>query len=329
MPRIIRFHELGGPEVLRTEEIDIPAPGPGSVRVRVKAIGLNRADVMFRRGLYIEEAHLPSRLGYEAAGTIDAVGGGVSEFTVGDEVSLIPQTNLAQNGTYGEVLVAPVRFVAPKPPSLSFAQAAAVWMQYLTAYGGLIAVGGVKAKDFIVITAATSSVGLAAIQIARCVGALPIATTRTQEQKRAILALGAEHVIATDEESLADRLDEITGGEGIQTVFDAVGGMQVMDFARAMAPRGIIVAHGMLSPDPTPFPLKIAISKSLTMRGYVFTEIVTNTSLLTAAKHFILEGLKAGHLRPLISKTFGFDEIVEAHRYLESDQQIGKIVVTL
>ena len=329
MPRIVRFHELGGPEVLRTEEIDIPTAGPGLVRIRVKAIGLNRADVMFRRGQYIEKAVLPSRLGYEAAGVIDAVGEGVSEFRVGDDVSVIPQMNLGRNGTYAEMIVVPIRFVTRKPESLSFVEAAAMWMQYLTAYGGLIAVGGVKANDFVVITAASSSVGLAAIQIAGVVGAVSIATTQTQEKKQAIEVLGAQHAIATDEESLADRLDEITGGKGISVIFDAVGGPQVMDFANAMSPGGIIVAHGMLSPDPTPFPLRIAISKSLTMRGYVFTEIVTNLPLLADAKHFILEELETGRLKPLISKTFGFDEISEAHRYLESNQQIGKIVVTV
>jgi NADPH:quinone reductase-like Zn-dependent oxidoreductase len=329
MPRIIRFHELGGPEVLRTEEIDIPTAGPGWVRILVKAIGLNRADAMFRRGQYIEEAVLPSRLGYEAAGVVDAVGEGVSEFRVGDEVSVIPQMNLGHNGTYGEMIVVPIRYVVPKPVSLSFVEAAAAWMQYLTAYGGLIAVGGLKANDFVVITAASSSVGLAAIQIAGCVGAVSIATTQTRHKKRAIEVLGAQHTIATDEESLTDRLDEITRGKGISVIFDAVGGAQVIDFAKAMSPGGIIVAHGMLSPDPTPFPLRIAISKSLTMRGYVFTEIVTNPPLLADAKHFILEGLEAGRLKPLISKTFGFDDIIEAHCYLESNQQIGKIVVTL
>jgi NADPH:quinone reductase-like Zn-dependent oxidoreductase len=284
---------------------------------------------MFRRGQYIEEAVLPSRLGYEAAGVIDAVGEGVSEFGAGDEVSVIPQTNLGQNGTYGEMIVVPVLSVVRKPMSLSFVEAAGAWMQYLTAYGGLIAVGGVKAHDFVVITAASSSVGLAAIQIARYVGAIPIATTQTQEKKRAIEALGAHYAIATDEESLAGRLGEIAGGQGIPVIFDAVGGPQVVDFANAMSPGGIIVAHGTLSPDLTPFPLKIAISKSLTMRGYVFTEIVTNPAVLAGAKRFIFEGLEAGHLKPLISKTFGFDEINEAHRFLESNRQIGKIIVTV
>jgi NADPH:quinone reductase-like Zn-dependent oxidoreductase len=329
MSRIIRFYKLGGPEVLQIEDIDTPLPRPGQVCIRVKAIGLNRADVMFRQGHYIEEAILPSRLGYEASGVIDAVGKGISEFKVGDEVSVIPQMDLGQNGTYGEIIVAPERLVVRKPASISFTEAAAVWMQYITAYGGLIMVGQLKPRDFIVITAASSSVGLAAIQIADFVGAVPIATTLNTNQKRAVEAAGVRHVIATEEESFVSRLHEIAGGKGIRVIFDAVGGPHVVQLADAMSPGGILVAHGMLSPDPTPFPLKTAISKSLTMRGYVFTEVVTSPEHLAGAKRFILDGLESGYLKPLIAKTFPFDEVQEAHRYLESNRQIGKVVVTV
>ncbi|MEG2976287.1 MAG: zinc-dependent alcohol dehydrogenase family protein [Comamonas sp.] len=330
MARIVRFHTLGGPEVLQFhEEPDSAALGADEVRIRVKAIGLNRADAMFRRGSYIEKAQLPSRLGYEAAGLIEAVGAGVTGLKVGDAVSVIPTMDLGRYGTYGETAVVPARFVALKPESLSFAQAASAWMQYITAYGGLIAAGGLRAGEHVLITAASSSVGLAAIQIALSVGAIPIATTLDMAKKDAVLALGAAHVIATRDEDLGEALHRIVGPDGLQRAFDAVGGPQVETIAAAMAPGGIIVSHGMLDPAATPFPLRLALRKSLTMRGYVFTEIVGNADKLEAAKRFILQGLSSGSLRPVVDKIFAFDDLVEAHRYLESNQQIGKIVVSV
>lgn len=330
MARIVRFHTLGGPEVLQFhEEPDSAALGADEVRIRVKAIGLNRADAMFRRGSYIEKAQLPSRLGYEAAGLIEAVGAGVTGLKVGDAVSVIPTTDLGRYGTYGETAVVPARFVVLNPESLSFEQAASAWMQYITAYGGLIAAGGLRAGEHVLITAASSSVGLAAIQIALNVGAIPVATTLDMAKKDAVLALGAAHVIATRDEDLGEALHRIVGTDGLQRAFDAVGGPQVETIAAAMAPGGVIVSHGMLDPAATPFPLRLALRKSLTMRGYVFTEIVGNADKLEVAKRFILQGLSSGALRPVVDKIFAFDDLVEAHRYLESNQQIGKIVVSV
>lgn len=237
--------------------------------------------------------------------------------------------DLGRNGTYGEVIVVPVQFVALKPGNLSFVETAAAWMQYLTAYGALITLGQLSADDFVVITAAGSSVGLAAIQIANHVGAIPIATIRKPEDKKALEVCGARYVIATDVEPLGSRLKEIAAGKGIRVIFDAVGGHHVTDMADAMSPGGVLIAHGMLSSDPTPFPLNMAIAKSLTMRGYVFTEVMNDPECLENAKRFILDGLVTGHFKPLIDKTFAFEDVREAHRYFESNRRLGKIVLTI
>ncbi len=139
---VVRFHAVGGPEVLKLEEIDVPPPGPGEVQIRVHALGLNRAEAMFRSGQYLEEPKLPARLGYEAAGAVAAIGPGVQGFQVGDAVSTIPSFSLNAYGLYGELANAPVHAVVHHPASLSWEEAAAVWMQYLTAYGALIDIGG-------------------------------------------------------------------------------------------------------------------------------------------------------------------------------------------
>jgi NADPH:quinone reductase-like Zn-dependent oxidoreductase len=327
--RVVRFHKIGGPEVLQIEELDIPAPGPGEVQIKVKALGLNRAEAMFRSGQYLEDPKLPARLGYEAAGTIESIGSGVQGLAVGDAVSTAPAFSMNQYGMYGELVNAPATAVMKHPASLSWEQAAAVWMQYLTAYGALIDIGELKSGDTLLIPAASSSVGLAAIQIANMVGAVPVALTRTSQKRDAILQQGARHVIATEEQDLVAEVMKLTGGRGARMAFDPVGGPTITKLAAAMSQRGIIFEYGALSAEPTPLPLMELLSKWLTIRGYVMFEISGDPARLRRAEKFVVDGLASGKLQPLIAKTFSLDQIVEAHRYLESNQQIGKIIVTV
>ena len=329
MARVVRFHEYGGPEVLKIEDVDLPTPGRDEVQIRVKALGLNRAEAMMRTGLYLETPSFPSGLGFEAAGTVDALGEGVEGLAPGDAVSVIPPLSMVQWPAYGELATFPSAHVVKHPPALGWEAAAAVWMQYLTAYGALIDIGGIGKGSLLVITAASSSVGLAAIQIANSVGATPIAVTRSSTKKQALLDAGAAHVIASEEEDLESRLKEIAGAEGVPLVFDPIGGPIFEPLAAAMARGGILLQYGALSPEPTPFPLFTVLSKSLTLRGYLVHEITGDPMRLRAAKAFVLDGLRSGALRPIIARTFPFEQIVEAHRFLESNEQFGKVVVTL
>ena len=200
--RVVRFHKLGGPEVLQIDELPLTEPGGGEVRLKVKAIGLNRAEVMFRMGQYLEPPRFPAKNGYEASGVVDAVGPDVENSWLGRKVSTIPAFSLNQYGVYGDIAIVPVHAIAPYPEKLTPVEATSIWMQYLTAYGALILHGRIKHGDFAVLTAASSSVGLAAIEIAKAEGAISIATTRISKKKAEFLALGADHVIATEEENL-------------------------------------------------------------------------------------------------------------------------------
>ena len=202
-------------------------------------------------------------------------------------------------------------------------------MQYLTAYGALIDIAGLKTGDTVVIPAASSSVGLAAIQIANKVGAVPVALTRGSSKRQALLDAGAAHVIATDEQDLVKEVLGLTGGKGARVVFDPVGGPTVAKLAQATARLGILFLYGALSTEPTPLPLFDVLGKWLTIRGYVLMEITGDPARLERGKAFVNEGLADGSLKPIIARTFPLEEIVEAHRYLESNQQIGKIVVTV
>ena len=329
MARIVRFHETGGPEVLKIEQVDVPPPGPGEVRIAVKALGLNRAESMFRSGHYLEEPKLPARLGYEAAGTVESLGEGVQGLKFGDAVSTIPAFSQNRYGVYGDTAVVPALAVVKHPVTLSWVEAAAVWMQYATAYGGLIEVAELRAADTLLIAASSSSVGIAAIQIARLIGATPIALTRHSNKRQTLLEAGAAHVIAAQEEDLVAEVKKLTDGEGARVVFDPVGGPTIAKRIAAMADHGMLVLYGALSPEPTPLPLLEMIGKSLTIRGYILFEITGDPQRLERAKKFIVDGLSAGKLKPVIAKTFPLEQIVEAHRYLESNQQIGKIVVTV
>lgn len=329
MARTIRFHRHGGPEILTIEDVDAPPPGPGEVRIRTKALGLNRADALFRSGSYIEQAQFPSGIGLEAAGLIESVGAGVEGLAPGDAVSLVPPRSMVSSPVHSGLVTVPTELVIKHPPTLGWEAAAASWMQYLTAYGALIDIARLSRGEFVVITAASSSVGLAAIQIANRVGAIPIALTRTSRKAQALGEAGAAHVVASAEQDIEARLKEIAGEDGVRVVFDAVGGPAFLPLTAAMARGGILLEYGGLSPEATPFPLFNVLSKSLTLRGYLVHEITGDPKRLAAAKAFILDGLSDGSLKPIIARTFPFEEIVEAHRYLESNEQFGKVVVTL
>jgi NADPH:quinone reductase-like Zn-dependent oxidoreductase len=329
MARIVRFHRTGGPEVLRIEEVPPSPPGEGEVRIAVKAIGLNRAESLFRQGTYLETPTPPSRLGYEASGTVEAVGAGVAGVKVGDRVSTLPVFSMGKYGVYGDSVVVPSHAVSSFPENLSFEEGASIWVAYLTAYGALVEHGGLRKGHHVLITAASSSVGYPALQVVRAAGGVSIATTRKPEKKVALRRGGADHVIVTGEEDLAARVMEITEGRGADLIFDAVAGRSMEALAAAAAREATIFVYGVLSMKPTVFPLDVALKKGLSLRGYTLFEIVSVPERMERARKYIFDGLKSGALRPVIDRVFPLESIVEAHRYMESNQQNGKIVVTV
>jgi len=327
--KIVRFHKTGPAEVLQFDELPTPSPAPGEVLLRVRALGLNRAEVMFRNGQYLETPVFPAKNGYEAAGIIEAVGSGVDTSWIGKTVSTVPGTfKLNDHGVYGEVAVVPLQGVAEYPAFLSYEEGASIWMQYLTAYGPLVWLGHVAKGDFVVITAASSSVGIAAIEIVKVEGAISIAVTRTAAKKAELLKLGADHVIVSDEEDLVARVNEITSGKGARVVFDPIGGQILESLAAATASRGIIFEYGALASEPTPYPLFTALARCLTIRAFTLFELTTEP-VFAEAKQYIFDHLASGAFKPIINKTFPFADIVAAHRYMESNAQVGKIVVSL
>jgi NADPH:quinone reductase-like Zn-dependent oxidoreductase len=329
MARIVRFHKLGGPEVLKIEDVSSKEPSKGEVILRVQAIGLNRAESMFMHGYYLEPTQLPATLGYEASGIVTAVGTNVDPSWLNKRVSTMPAFSMNQYGVLGTEVIVPVHALAEYPSRLMPVEATSIWMQYMTAYGALVEFGQLKKGEFILITAASSSAGLAALQTVKAERAIAIATTRTGAKRAELLGLGADHVIVTDEEDLVARVKDITGGTGVRIIFDPIAGPLLDRLAEAVAPGATIFEYGWLSETQTPFPLIPALQKGLSIRGYWLAEIVTNSERLGRARSYVYDRIKTGQFKPKIAKIFRFEDVVEAYQYMESNEQIGKIVLTV
>ncbi|MGW7072524.1 zinc-dependent alcohol dehydrogenase family protein [Streptomyces sp. NPDC054855] len=327
----VLFDRIGGPEVLGIHDVELAAPGPGEVLVRVEALGLNRAEALFRSGGYYYQPALPgSRLGYEAAGVIERTGEGVSEFAVGDTVFTGPGIEMSAQGVYAERVVLPESAVVPRPAEVDAITGAAAWLTYTTAYGGLVETGGLRPGDHVLITGASSGVGTAAIQVARRLGAIPIATTRTETKRQQLLDLGAADVIVTggkDTEDVVKEARQATRGHGVELIFDAIGGPGFRTLAQALIPEGgTVVAYGWLDPRPAELPWMAGLK----IHFYANSTLTTTPEGRRRSTAFLNQGLRDGTLRPQVAEVFdGLDRIQDAHRLMESNTHIGKIVVKL
>lgn len=342
--RQVRFHSLGGPEVLKIETVPVTEPGLGEIRIRVEAIGLNRAENLYRAGHYLETpSQYPSPIGYEAAGVVEAVGADVSELQPGDRVSTIPAFSMKRYGVFGDTAIVPAYAASKYPDKLSPEEGASIWMQYITAYGALVHHAKLARGQSALFTAATGGLGVAAIQIARQLGVTSIATTRSSAKRSLLESLQPDHIIVTGEEDIAERVKQITGGRGVDFVLDPVGGRDFPKLVDSMARHGQIIIYGALAPDAatgTPLPWGILIFKGISIRGYLLFELTYDPErfgatlpydpvVYPAAKNFVLDGVRSGVLKPAIAKVFPFDRIIEAHEYVENNQNLGKIVVTV
>ena len=329
MPRIVTFEQYGGPEVLNIVDVDVPPPAPHEVQITVKAIGVNRAESMWRTGVYVEPVNLPARLGYEVSGVISAVGANVTTLAPGDIVSTLPAFSQNDYGLYGEVVNAPAHAVVKHTPTLSFQQAVATWNVFITAYGAFAESKLLSPGQVVLIPAASSAVGLGAIQIVKMLGGIPVALTRRSGKAEQLRAIGAAHVIATEEQDLLAEVNRITAGKGADFIFDPVGGARFNDMVEAIAPGGTIFVYGALAEEETTLPLLRIVLKQPNIRGFNVFGITMDAQRQQAAVDFILGGLERGELKTVIAKQFAFNDIVEAHRYLEKNQHIGKVVVNV
>jgi NADPH2:quinone reductase len=328
--RVLRLHELGYPaQTLRIERIRRPTLRPDEVGIRVHAFALNRADWLYARGLHYTAPELPSRIGSECAGVVEEVGSAVQNIRPGDKVASVP-FNTTMHGVQGEYAVVPERYVAPWPEELSAIEATSIWMQYLTAYFAFIEVGQLTARDNILITAASSSAGLAAVQLAKLQGATVIATTRSSAKASLIHEAGADTVVVVDEHTdLAGAVLEASGEQGVRIVYDPVAGPFMRRYLEALAPHARIFIYGLLSGQATELDIVPLVRRAAIVHPYSMFNHVSDPEQLRLGIGFVLDAVREQGLRPRIGKVFGFEESIRAYEELDADSHYGKIVVNV
>lgn len=330
MAKIVEFKNIGGPEQLQLCDRDLAPPAPNEVQVEIAAVGLNRAELLFLAGEYLILPKLPARIGLEASGLIRSLGENVDGFSIGQAVSIIPNLDPSVYGVLGEAVNVPAAALQPKPASVSFIDAAAFWMAYPTAWGGLVQAGGLKARaeQTVVIPAASSSVGIAAIQIAKNYGATVIATTRTARKVDAIRNVGADAVIVTDEEDLVERVSVITDGKGFDIAFDPVGGNFLEMLAAVARREAVIVEYGLLSGEIATLPFFSMLRKGLTVKSFHLSfDLFQHPERFRVATDHLLPRLQNGTYIPAIEKIYCLENSQEAYRHLASNRQFGKIAI--
>ncbi len=325
MAKAVRFHETGGPEVLKIEDVAVGDPGPGEVRIRHAAVGLNFADTYFRLGYY--PAPLPGGMGVEAAGTIEAVGEGVTGFAAGDRVTYTG----SPLGAYASERVMPAAPLFKLPDSVSFETAAASTMRGLTAAYWLLRTNPwLKAGDTILLHAAAGGVGLLAVQWAKLLGLRVIGTVSTEEKAALARAYGCDEIVFYRREDVPTRVKELTGGEGVGTVFDSVGNDTFEGSLKSLKRRGVLVGCGTAS---GPFP-PIDAMQMVVQGSVYFTRPALADYYADPAERAELSGqwfdhLASGRIKVEIGQRYALDECVEAHRDLEAGKTVGSSVFML
>lgn len=322
--RAVRISEPGGPEVLTLGELRVREPGAGEVLVEVAAAGLNRADTLQRRGFYPAPPGVPSDVpGLEYAGTVAALGHGVTSSSVGDRVM-----GITAGGGMSEFLVAHSREILPIPEGMSFTDAAAVPEVFMTAYDAVIVQGGLGLGQTLLVHAAASGVGTAAIQLARAVGARPIGTSRTEEKLERCAQLGLEQGIVAADGRFADALKAMAPG-GAHVILDTVGAAYLEDNLAAVAVGGTIVVIGLMGGIKGEVNLGLLLRRRAHIVGSVLRSrpLEEKAALAQDFAQAVLPLLRDGRLEPIVDEVLPMTDVVEAHRRMEANETFGKLVL--
>jgi NADPH2:quinone reductase len=326
--RAIVIREPGGPEVLELREVPTPEPSRGEVRVRIHATAVNRADLLQRLGMYPAPPGSPRDIpGIEIAGEVDAAGENVTEWKPGDRVF-----GIVGGGGYAEAIAVPARTLARIPDGMSYVDAGAVPEAFLTAWDGMVDQGGLAAGETVLIHAAGSGVGTAAVQIARAIGARSIGTARTSAKLDRARELGLDEGIVVDgSASFADEVRARTGGRGVDVVVELVGGAYVAQDLACMAHKGRIVVIGTMGGVRVDFDLAVLMRKRVEVRGTMLRSRPLEEKILTALAldRHLAPLFARGALKPIVDRVFPLRDAAEAHRAMQSNETFGKVVLTV
>jgi NADPH:quinone reductase-like Zn-dependent oxidoreductase len=325
--RAVMFKGTGDASILTLVDVPAREPGAGEVRIRVTSAGLNRADANYRLGKYLLRSPGESRSGFEGAGIVDAVGPGVA-LQVGDRVGVLPSSfDVVHEGACAETMTVPASVVVPTPSTVGDRDAGSIWMQYLTAWGALVEIAAIGPDDWVIVPAASSSVGLASIQLCRARGARVIATTTSAAKVAALERFAPDAIIDTRAEPYVDRVQAITGGKGARVIFDPVYGPIVNDHIRAACREAIVFVYGVLDFRPLELAAGGMLRKQIRLQGYTIGPLLADPGQRGRAVAGITAHLEQGDFTPVVDSYFPLERIREAHERLESNAQIGKVVV--
>ncbi len=321
MSKAVRFYEIGGPEVLKLEKVEVGEPGPGQARVRHSYIALNFIDIYFRTGRY--PLDLPNGLGSDAVGVVEAVGEGVDYLKPGDRVGYL----IGPQGAYSDVRVMPAEVLIPLPDGISDRTAATLMMKGMTAQYLFRQVYPLKGGETILYHAAAGGVGLIACQWARAMGVTMIGTVSTDEKAELARANGCAHTIVTSRENIVERVNEITEGKGVPVVYDSVGKDTLMDSLDCLQPRGSLVSNGTSSGKVVVDTQLLARKGSIWMtRPAMIHYIHPRAHMLDMAKE-LFDHVLAGRIVSEPKQEFALADAAEAHRALEARQTVGSTVL--
>jgi NADPH2:quinone reductase len=323
MPKAIRFHKTGGPEVLVWEDVEVGDPGPGQLRIRQQAVGLNFVDVYQRSGLY--QLPLPSGTGSEGAGIVEAVGAGVTEFRAGDRVAYAS----APLGSYSEVRLYPADRAVKIPDGISFETAAAMMLKGMTAQYLIKRTFKVQPGMTVLWHAAAGGVGLIASQWLKSLGATVIGTVGSDAKAALAKAHGCEHTIVYTRENFVERVKEITGGKGVPVVYDSVGKLTFMGSLDCLQPLGMMVSFGNASGAVDPIaPTIFAAKGSLYLTRPTLVTYTAKREDLVACANDLFDVVKSGKVKIEIAQRYALKDAAQAHRDLEARKTTGSTVLT-
>lgn len=321
MPRAICFSQTGGPDVLRLETVEVGDPGPGQARVRHRYIAVNFIDIYIRSGLY--PAPLPSRLGSDAVGVVEAIGHGVTDIAVGQRVGYL----LGPQGAYSDVRVLPADVLIPLPDGISDSAAATLMMKGMTAQYLFRQVYPLKGGETILYHAAAGGVGLIACQWAKALGVTMIGVVSTDEKAAVARAHGCAHTIVSSRENIAARVREITGGKGVPVVYDSVGKDTLMASLDSLSPRGTLVSNGTTSGPVIIDTMMLAVKGSLFVTRPAMVHYATPRAHMLAMAQEMFDLVLDGKIRSEPGQTFALADAAEAHRALEGRRTTGATVL--
>ncbi|UNK49701.1 quinone oxidoreductase [Lysobacter sp. S4-A87] len=326
MAHAVRFHEAGGPEVLRYESVAVGEPGPGQVRLRHVAVGLNYADTYFRNGTYV--IPLPAGIGVEAAGVVEGVGPDVDHVGVGDRVTYTGFINTL--GAYSTERLVPAAPLIKLPEAIACETAAAMTMRGLTAAYLMRRIHPFQAGDSILLHAAAGGVGLIVAQWARLLGLTVIGTVSTEAKAEIARAHGCDHVINYSHEDVAKRVRELTGGVGVSVVFDSVGKATFESSLDSLKRRGLMVCVGTASGQIPPFnPQLLAMKGSLYMTRPALADYIADPAEKAELAAELFDHVAAGRIRIGINQRYALQDAVQAHRDLESRRTTGSSIFVI